>query len=329
MGKVSDQLENQSLQNWAIIALLAVVAVGMVGSQSMNIFSSGEDQADAPDVGDFVEIDYNEYTTDFEVLAEGATEVHFVNAEELPEEYGDYTESASAITDELDSDEVESVAVSDDKATVDATEIGENEFFVAGETYDVIVEGDHLTFEEVTVPETIEKFAYEQGNAQTESVEVMEAGAASVDSEEVLTADGETAGEDTTVNTGLDSRVTTIEEDDEFSFEAEVEVEDGTALFGAAEVTQAGDSVEEVAMTVRADGEVVYSDSASEDFTDLGDDFVEEEMEYNPVMAEDDIIVTLDVEYDSETADGDLLGISVDNLDDDSEFYSAVLSYQA
>lgn len=341
MGEVSDKLRNQSLQNWAIIGLLAFLVAGLgIGGSALNVFDSGDENPDAPDVGEFVEIDYNEYTTDFKILSDALSDtdtVHVVSADaELPEDYNDHTVAASDLKSDFDSDvDVYSLdANADGEVVIDKSRIGANEDFQAGQEYRVFTDAttDYTSFASFTMTDQIEKFAYEEGNAQTANVELLESETPGELTEEVLTADGEVAGEDTTVDTGLSSRITTIENDGEFTFEATQEIDSGDVVLGDVAVSSVHSSVSEVSMTVRADGEVVYSDSATEDFTNnLGGDFVEEEMNSNPVLAENDVSVTVDVEYDASATSGsaaDLVALDVSELDGTS-FYAPTISVTA
>lgn len=291
------------------VGLLSTAMVAQTGVfDNVPVLSAMNLDADVDDDEDVVQVHMRpmgEATAPLEIFADGATTVYFAAPDaEIPDEYGDYTETASVIESETDGD-VFTVDISDDRGEIDTSDIGPNQDFVPGETYTVWSndgEDAYLEFHgEVTIPAETEAFKVENQISEQITLDTIEKEEYGDTIEEVRTAEGETASGDTEVDTGLPDRIEDIYDDGEFILWTEIEVDDGTALLGEVDSISVHDDVEEVSLTITVDGEEVYSESEdADDVSDLELEFVEDDMERNPVRASSEIVVEMDVEFDDD-----------------------------
>jgi len=285
-----------------LLGLAILAGAVLVGTGAVSLSALGGEDANMRSMADA--------TADLRVIADDADTVYMAAPDaEVPDEYGDYTADASTISSETDGDVYE-VTVTDGEGTINNNNIGPNQDFKPGETYTVWSEGTNaeLEFDEVTIPAETESFKVENEISEEVVVETLGTAVYGDTEEEILTASGEVASDDTDVSTGFNDRVTDIYDDGEFTLSTEVEVDEGDSVLGevSSVSVDGSDVVNNVNLEIRADGETVYSESADAgDISDLNMDLVEDEMERNPVFSSEDIEVVADVEFDDTRTSGD------------------------
>jgi hypothetical protein len=311
MGQVSDQLGDMATKQNATLLGIGVLLVAVVASGgAFNSIMPGGDDGNNQTDGEFQQISFNEYSVPVEIqddeLADSDT-VYVVSADaEADEDYGNYEEAASSITDFGDAEVHSFDPNADGEISIAADRIGENEDFQAGQELRVFTDdtADYTSFETVSLPETIEKFKYQQDNpSETLAVDFLQ------------NAQYE------------DDGTTTSSDGDDKTYEKVRTVTEGTSVMGDINVSNVGADVTEVSVTVTADGEQVYSESSdgSEDgetiASALSADLVEEEMSSNPVTAEDSVTVSVEVEADGA---GNAVDVALNELDDGSVLSATV-----
>ena len=280
-----------------VIALLGtiggvIVVAGLVaGVGPLSVADSDDKNSNLKPMGDA--------TADLRVIADDADTVYMAAPDaQVADEYGDYTETASTIESETEGD-VYTVDITNGEGTISASNVGPNQDFKPGETYTVWSDGTgaNVEFDEVTIPAETEAFKIE--NEISEEVVVNTLGTP-VDgdlTQEITALDGDYAGQ-TTISDNGNPGVSTIYEDGEFRFYAEQEVDEGTQVLGEVSNVAVDSAVNNIELTVTADGEQVFSESASgSDAADIEDD-LQEDIATNPVFADNSVEMEATVEFD-------------------------------
>jgi len=222
--------------------------------------------------------------------------------EERPEDFGNYADfSASDAKSglELGVDYREQTGVSTDTATFDDLDTG---------TYYLVVEDSNYNtqFKEVKMPETVSTSFAENDKAVTLVSGSEMSTVASYGSDNVVSYDDD----GNVLATGTDLPAPASDGVQTVTIERNIDVDTGVSLLGNLETTSFndGDGIEDVEVSVNADGSQVYSKSLKDgssgelaDGTTFGED-LEESVDTEPIRSSDSIEVVYEVTAQMSTA---------------------------